>query len=61
MLESYAGDYCMLLCRCLEDGFHDIKKAACSCTAALAAAVTPAAMEPHAEKLATVRGHLCAA
>jgi len=54
-IEPYAGDVCIFLFRALEDGFHDIKKAACACICSLMASrLPPGAIEPHAEKLLQV-------
>ena len=53
-LQSYASDVCLFLFRALEDGFHDIKKAACACICTLAARAPASAIEPHAEKLLQV-------
>eukprot|EP00798_Chlamydomonas_sp_ICE-L_P021005 gene21005-27864_t len=51
LMEPYISELCLLLCRALEDTFHEIKKAACSCTASLAAVVSADSLEPHAERL----------
>ena len=53
-LVSYAGDICLFLFRALEDGFHDIKKAACACICMLSAKAPASVLEPHAEKLLQV-------
>lgn len=50
-LAAFAPDVCTVMCRALEDGYHDIKKAACSCLASLAARAPPGALDAHAEKL----------
>lgn len=53
-IQQYVGDICLFLFRALEDGFHDIKKAACTATCLLASSAPPASVEPHAEKLLQV-------
>jgi len=51
VLASYSSELSTFLCRAFEDGYHDIKKAACTCLCALSAKVRAEALEPHAEKL----------
>lgn len=47
------------MCRGLEDGYHDIKKAACSCVALLAGRAPPGSLDAHSAKLLQVRGWWC--
>jgi hypothetical protein len=53
-LQQCLGEICQLLGRCLEDGYHEIKKASCTALTVLAGRVGPAAMEPYTEKLLQV-------
>ena len=48
-----------MLCRGLEDSFHEIKKAACAALADLAPRVPPAALQPHSERLLQVSEGVC--
>lgn len=49
----YSDELSAILCRSLEDGFHDIKKAACGCLVALAPVAGAPVLERHAEPLLT--------
>lgn len=57
MATQYIEDLSAVMCRALEDGFHDIKKVACACLTSLAPAAGAAALEPHAERLLTSLVH----
>ncbi|KAG1655968.1 hypothetical protein FOA52_009395 [Chlamydomonas sp. UWO 241] len=50
-LSAYGADLCTFLLRAFEDGYHEIKKAACACCVSLAGRAPPGVVEASSEKL----------
>lgn len=54
-LGSFCGELCTILARCLEDGYHEIKKAGCTAVVTLCARAPAGSVGTHAERLLQVR------